>query len=162
MLFGHPALAYSRGVTMPLHFFGLGGPDRGNDGFRLSSQQQGVNEMAKTGDTEQDPALEALTTLSETVTDSARELDHLGNELTNMKRRRTRGWSWRRTFASGTPVNPLSGIARVVADLGRASGAFRRAMARSLRAEGMQVTEIATILAVTRQRVTALIRPRNQ
>jgi hypothetical protein len=119
--------------------------------------------MNKTGDTEQqDPALEALTTLSETVAHSARELNHLGNELTNMKRRRNRGWSWRKTFASGTPVNPLSGIARVVSDLGRASGAFRRAMARSLRDEGMQVTEIATILAVTRQRVSALVRPRNQ
>lgn len=113
--------------------------------------------MAKTGKIKQDPALEALTTLSETAEASARELDHLGNELTAMERHRKRGWSWRRTLASSNSLNPLSRVAKVVSDLGRASGAFRRAIARSLRSEGMQITEIATLLAVTRQRVSALI-----
>jgi hypothetical protein len=113
--------------------------------------------MAKTGGIEHDPALEALGTLSETAEASARELNHLGNELATMERRRKGGWSWHQTLSSSVSVNPLSAIARIVSDLGRTSGVFRRAMVRSLRGEGMQVTEIAQMLAVTRQRVSALI-----
>jgi hypothetical protein len=117
--------------------------------------------MAKTGKAEEDPALQALDTLSVTAESSARELHHLGNELVAMKRRRKRGWSWHRTLVSSAALNPLAAVARIVSDLGRSSGAFRRALARSLRDEGMQVSEIATALAVTRQRVSALIRPKS-
>ena len=56
-------------------------------------------------------------------------------------------------------ITTLSAVASSSAD---ASGAFRRALAVGLRKEGMQVTEIAALFGVSRQRVSALIRPRRQ
>jgi len=107
-----------------------------------------------------DPALEALTTLSEAATVGAGELHLLGDELSEMRQRRQRGWSWRRIMASSASANPLSAIATIVARLGRTSGTFRRAAACALREEGMRVTDIASLLGVTRQRITSLTRPR--
>ena len=117
--------------------------------------------MADTTDAEQgDPALEALTTLSEVASASATELNVVGDELIAMKQRRRRGWSWHRILSSSSSLLP--DLARIVANLGGASGAFRRTVARALQQEGMQVKEIASLLAVTRQRVSALIRPRRK
>jgi predicted transcriptional regulator len=53
-------------------------------------------------------------------------------------------------------------LTTIATNFGRASGAFRRALAIGLRQEGMQVTEIAALFGVSRQRVSALIRPRRQ
>jgi predicted transcriptional regulator len=50
-------------------------------------------------------------------------------------------------------------MARVAADLGAASGSFRRALAKALRGEGMQVNDIADNFGVSRQRVSTLVRP---
>jgi predicted transcriptional regulator len=47
-----------------------------------------------------------------------------------------------------------------LANLGQAIGAFRRALASTLRTEGMRVTEIASLFEVSRQRVSALVRPK--
>jgi hypothetical protein len=116
--------------------------------------------MAETVDREQDPALEALTTLSEAAAASARELTLLDHEFAAMRRRRYRGWSWRQIFASARSAEMLSCAARIVAHLGRATGGFRRAAARALRSEGMQVVQIAALLEVSRQRVSALVRPK--
>jgi hypothetical protein len=78
-----------------------------------------------------------------------------------VQHRRRRGWSWQRIMSSAGPHNPLKATTGILADVARASGEFRRALAKSLRDEGMHTTEIARLLDVTRQRVSALLRPRD-
>jgi hypothetical protein len=57
--------------------------------------------MAHTEDhAHRDAALEALTTLSEVASASVAELNVVGDELTMMKQRRRRGWSWRKILSS--------------------------------------------------------------
>ena len=119
--------------------------------------------MSDIKDAEQgDPALEALTTLSEVASASATELGAVGDELIAMKQRRRRGWSWHRILSSSSSSSLFSDLARTVTKLGSASGAFRRTAARALQKEGMQIKAIASLFAVTRQRVSALIRPQRK
>lgn len=114
----------------------------------------------ETKDVEQDPAFHALTALAEAAASSADDLNALDDELTAMGRHRRQGWSWRRIVSSNGATSPLSGAARIAANLARAAGGFRRALAQALQNEGMQVTAIADLFAVSRQRVSALTRPR--
>ena len=108
---------------------------------------------------ERDPVLRALAILSDAATSSANHLTVLSEDLAAVRVHRMRGWSWRRILADADLSNPLSALTGVAADLARACGAFRRALALGLRREGMQVTEIATLFEVSRQRVSALLRP---
>jgi hypothetical protein len=112
--------------------------------------------MSGTGQREEEQALEALTTLSDVAESSANGLIRLGGELTVMERRRRRGWSWRRIISATESPNPISTVMRIVDNLGRASGHLRRALTRALRSEGMQITEVATLFGVSRQRASAL------
>jgi hypothetical protein len=111
-------------------------------------------------DLREDSALDALTTLSKVTSRGVEDLNAVQDDLATMEERRRRGWSWRRILASTESHNPLSDVARIVADLGIASGRFRRALARALRGEGMRINEIGSLLEVTRQRVSALVRNR--
>ncbi len=107
-----------------------------------------------------DPTLDALTELSEAVSSGADGLCDLHDDLSRMRRRRGRGWSWQRILSAEGVANSLSIATRVVAGLARAIGVFRRSLADALRSEGMSVTDIAALLDVSRQRVSALVRPR--
>jgi hypothetical protein len=115
--------------------------------------------MVDSLEVEQDPVLEALTNLSEVATSSASDLAELNEELAILRRNRLQGWSWRRIVADADSPNPLALLTKIAADLGRACGGFRRALAVGLQREGLQVTEIATLFEVSRQRVSALLRP---
>jgi galactokinase/mevalonate kinase-like predicted kinase len=116
-------------------------------------------EVTSTSEVE-DPALEALSTLSDVATSGAEELTSLGDNLAVMGQRRRRGWTWRRILSSTDAAGVLAGVAKVASSLGAASGSMRRALARGLRVEGMRVGEIADLFDVSRQRVSALVRPR--
>jgi hypothetical protein len=116
--------------------------------------------MAETEEIGQDRVLEALASLSDVATSSANELLALTEDLADIRRHRTSGWSWRRIVSADDSPKPLSVLTDIAANFARASGAYRRALAHGLRSEGMQVTEIATLFEVSRQRVSALIRPR--
>jgi hypothetical protein len=107
---------------------------------------------------EEDPVLEALTSLSAIATSSAGDLTALNEDLQRVRQRRLQGSSWRHIMADGGSPHLLSTFSKVVADLGRACGQFRRALALGLRREGLQVTEIGMLFHVSRQRVSALIR----
>jgi hypothetical protein len=117
--------------------------------------------MAETQAMEQDLVLGALASLSEIATTSANELLALTEDLADIRRQRIDGWSWRRIVSSEESPKPLSVLTHIASNFARASGGYRRALANGLRAEGMQVTEIASLFEVSRQRVSALIRPRN-
>jgi hypothetical protein len=113
--------------------------------------------MTDAGDAQEDLTLKALTTLSEVTLRTVDELNAVTDDLVAMQRRRRRGWSWRRILSSAPAPNPLTSVAGIASNLGRASGDFRRALIRSLRIEGMRITEVATLLEVSRQRVSALV-----
>jgi hypothetical protein len=108
---------------------------------------------------ERDPVLEALTNLSAVATSSANDLADLNEDLAILRRNRLQGWTWRRIITDANSPNPLSLLTKIAADLARACGGFRRALAVGLRREGLQVTEIAGLFEVSRQRVSALLRP---
>jgi hypothetical protein len=114
--------------------------------------------MAESSGVEQDLVLEALTNLSDVATSTADDLAELNEDLARMRRRRQQGSSWRHILSDSDVPNPLSLFTKVAADLALACGGFRRAMAIGLRREGLQVTEIASLFDVSRQRVSALIR----
>jgi hypothetical protein len=115
--------------------------------------------MAESLELEQDPVLVALVYLSEVALSSASDLMELHEDLASLRHNRRQGWTWRRIIAEADSPNPLSSMAKIAANLARACGGFRRALALGLRNEGLQVTEIASMFEVSRQRVSALIRP---
>ncbi len=118
--------------------------------------------MAELLKVEDDPVLEALTSLSDVAISSADELTALNEDLQRVRLRRLQGSSWRHIMAESGSPHLLSTLTKIVADLGRACGGFRRALALGLRREGLQVTEIGTLFRVSRQRVSALIRPHGE
>jgi hypothetical protein len=118
------------------------------------------SEGTQSGEAREDPVVTALTTLSDVATSSADDLLGLNEHLDEIRSRRIRGWSWHRIISDVDVPNPLSLLTHIATNFARASGGFRRALAVGLRKEGMQVTEIASLFGVSRQRVSALIRPR--
>jgi hypothetical protein len=118
-------------------------------------------EEATTKGGEGDPVVTALTTLSHVATSSANELLGLNQDLTQIRDHRLEGWSWRRIMDDNEAKKPLSAITEIATNFARASGGFRRALATGLRGEGLQVTEVAALFDVSRQRVSALLRPRD-
>jgi hypothetical protein len=114
--------------------------------------------MAESLELEQDPVLEALAILSEVALSSASDLADLNKDLASLRHNRMQGWSWQRIIADADTPNPLALLTKIAADLGRACGGFRRALALGLRREGLQITEIASMFEVSRQRVSALVR----
>jgi hypothetical protein len=117
-------------------------------------------EEAEPGGAREDPVVTALTTLSDVAVASADDLMGLNEHLDTIRNHRIRGWSWHRIISDDALPNPLSVLTTIATNFASASGAFRRALAVGLRKEGMQVTEIAGLFGVSRQRVSALIRPR--
>ena len=120
------------------------------------------SEEAESGETREDPVVQALTTLSDVAASSADDLIGLNEDLAVLRNHRVRGRSWHRIISDDDAPNPLSSLTSIATNFARASGGFRRALAVGLRKEGMQVTEIAALFGVSRQRVSALIRPRGQ
>jgi hypothetical protein len=118
--------------------------------------------MTSTVNAEQDVALEALNTLSDVAASSVNGLTEVHAQLAALRRQRRRGWSWRRIASSDDSPNPLASITGIAANLAMASAGFLRALAHALRSEGMQLTKIAPLLDVSRQRVGALLRPRRE
>jgi hypothetical protein len=106
-----------------------------------------------------DATLSALNNLAEVTSSSIETLGEVHDQLALVERRRRRGWSWRRIFSQARTPNPLALVTCVAIELGRATAEFRRAIARALRSEGMTISDVGPILSVSRQRVSALLRP---
>lgn len=113
--------------------------------------------MSDTKQADEDLALSALNSLSETTASSTEGLTAVNSQLAEARRRRRCGWSWLR-IASDTDVpNPLAIVTAIAADLAISAGEFRRALAHSLRSEGLPLSKIASLLDVSGQRVGALL-----
>ena len=108
-----------------------------------------------------DPTLDADEETSEAVSSGADGLSDFHDDLSRMRRRRGR-----RLVVATDPLGRGSGklalhggprSSRVLPAPSESSG---RWLADALRSEGMSVTYIAALLDVSRQRVSALVRPR--
>jgi len=118
-------------------------------------------ETAGNGKQDGDSVDAALAELSDVAASSATELISLQEDLDEIRGYRMRGRPWRHIISDTDSPNPLSLLTKVAANVSRAGGAYRRALAVGLRKDGMQVTEIARLFDVSRQRVSALLRPRD-
>jgi hypothetical protein len=116
--------------------------------------------MTETAKTEHDVALDALDALSDAAASSIEGLTEVHTQLAQVRRRRRRGWTWRRIVSSEDSLQPLTNATGIAANLAVASAEFRRGLAHALKNEGMQLTQIAPLLEVSRQRIGALLRPR--
>ena len=105
------------------------------------------------------PVSEAVAALKEVAAVSADQLDALQDDLTTIQSHRRRGSSWRHIIATDDIPKPLVRISAIVARLALAGGALRRTLALALREEGMPIKEIASRFEVSRQRISALVRP---
>jgi hypothetical protein len=113
--------------------------------------------MPDTKQADEDLALSALNSLSETTASSIEGLTAVNFQLAEVRRRRRRGWTWLRIASNADGPNPLATVTAIAADLAVATGEFRRALAHSLRSEGLPLSRIASLLDVSRQRVGALL-----
>jgi hypothetical protein len=109
---------------------------------------------------QQDVALEALETLAEVTSSGIDGLNDVNEQLSHAQRQRRMGWTWHRIVANTDLADSLSAMARITAELARASGEFRRSLVHVLRGEGIAISEIGHFFAVSRQRVSTLLRPR--
>jgi hypothetical protein len=125
-------------------------------------RNQGALDTTEATHTEHDVALDALDTLSDVAATSIEGLTEVQTQLAQVRRRRRRGWTWRRIVSSEDSPKPLEKVTAIAANLAIASAEFRRGLAHSLRNEGLQLTKIAPLLEVSRQRIGALLRPRRQ
>jgi len=114
--------------------------------------------MSELPEVAEDPVLEALSNLTRVATSCEGHLADLRRDLNRLRQKRLDGWTLRRIMAEVDSPSPLALMTKVASDLARACGGFRRALALGLRQEGLQVTEIATLFEVSRQRVSALVR----
>jgi len=114
--------------------------------------------MSQTPEMAKDPVVEALSNLTKVAASCESDLAELRRNLDRVRRHRLDGWTLRRIMAEAGSPTPLSLMNRIASDLARACGGFRRALALGLRLEGLQVTEIAALFEVSRQRVSALVR----
>jgi hypothetical protein len=136
-----------------------GGNETGGCGTPGFAPRAEGKELGVIDQIDQDPATTALDLLVGAADEGVTELRALRRDLNSMKEHRIRGWSWRQTVSNMSVPNPLTRMARIGSDLASAGGAFRRALARALRSEGVKVTTIADLFDVSRQRVSTLIRP---
>jgi hypothetical protein len=105
---------------------------------------------------EDDPTLGALSQVADLVKSAEGELRDLNGDLETMQVERAMGHSWKRIMTGAGSPNPISKLATITANLGRANGALRRAVTKALRLEGMRVESIASLFEVSRQRISAL------
>jgi hypothetical protein len=105
-------------------------------------------------------ALDTLDSLTEAATAGIEGLIDVREQLEDVRRRKKKGWSWQEIMRTTEVPSPLTSLMAIVARLGSASAAFRRDIVHSLRLEGLRLTEIASLLGTSRQRVSALLRAR--
>ena len=101
--------------------------------------------MPETERIDEDRTLKALESLSEAAVSGANELNMLNDELTTMRRRRRRGWTWRRIMNTSSLSNPITGVQSVISKLLRTSNIFRRSLARALHREDAGMDEIVRL-----------------
>ena len=107
-----------------------------------------------------DAATSALRELDKALQSSIGELSAARARVETVLAERTAGRSWR-DIASGEE-RPLvvESVTNVLEQLSAVGSRFRRAQAQALHREGLSMERVAALFGVTRQRVSALLRDR--
>ncbi len=109
-----------------------------------------------------DPVLEALDGLVRALRENRSRIEATIERAERIREQREQGMSYRE-IESGVDRPLIVELTRDnLAALVEAGSRLRRAEARALHAEGMTMEQIAELFGVTRQRVSALLRGREQ
>jgi hypothetical protein len=111
--------------------------------------------------TTDDPAHRALEELVDELDKCAAELDRARSRAVALLRERAAGRPWLDVVTSESRPLVVESITRVLGALATAGHAWRLEQAAALRAEQVSINRIAALFGVTRQRISALLRERD-
>ena len=103
---------------------------------------------------------EAIDELKVALRRNVERIERALSQSDQLEKARSEGRSWRDVVAAEERPLILELISQNLDDLYQAGGRLRRAQARALHSEGMSMEQIARVFGVTRQRVSALLKPR--
>ena len=112
-------------------------------------------------DTKDDPAHRALEQLVAELDKCAAELDRARTRAGVLLRERAAGRPWLDVVTSESRPLVVESISTVLGALATAGHAERLEQAAALRAEQVSINRIAALFGVTRQRISALLRERD-
>ena len=108
-----------------------------------------------------EPAYQALADLVAELDRCAAELDHARKRAGILLRERAAGRPWLEIVTEESRPLVVESISTVLASLATAGHAWRREQAVALQAEHVSINRIAALFGVTRQRISALLRERD-
>jgi hypothetical protein len=107
-----------------------------------------------------DPALQALAQLVTTLDDCVTQLVDARTRAGGLLRERKTGRPWIDIVSAESRPLVVESISTVLGALATAGHAWRREEAAALQSEAVSINRIAAMFGVTRQRISALLRER--
>ena len=111
---------------------------------------------------EHDPAVQALARLVTTLDTCVTQLDDARTRARALLRERTTGRPWVEIVTAESRPLVVESISAVLGSLATAGHAWRREEAAALQSEDVSVNRIAAMFGVTRQRISTLLREREE
>jgi hypothetical protein len=102
----------------------------------------------------------SLEDLARAVDESAHDQRHLARKIRQFRDARLKGRTWHEILARESKPQALHLVTGILRRLSPVSGTLRRLLARGLRAEGATMPEIGERFGVSHQRVSTLLRRR--
>jgi len=109
-----------------------------------------------------DEADRALAALMEEIGVVIAALEHARGRAHDLQEQRRRGRSWEEIVLAEQRPLIVEQLSSAMASLAGAGGHWRRMQAQALHDENVSINRIAALYGVTRQRVSALLRGRDQ
>jgi hypothetical protein len=108
-----------------------------------------------------DPTVEALDVLIGELGDCLARLEHARDRARELRELRLGGRSWLDIVSHEQRPLVVESISSVLASLSGAGSRWRREQALALQSEDVSINRIAAMFGVTRQRISALVRGRD-
>ena len=109
-----------------------------------------------------DPAVEALAQLVTTLDECVTQLADARTRAGVLLRERKTGRAWVEIVSAESRPLVVESISTVLGSLATAGHAWRREEAAALQSEAVSINRIAAMFGVTRQRISALLRERDE
>jgi hypothetical protein len=109
-----------------------------------------------------DPASQALTQLVSTLDDCVAQLEDARTRARRLLRERQTGRPWVEIVSAESRPLVVESISTVLSSLATAGHAWRPEEAAALQSEDVSINRIAAMFGVTRQRISALLREREE
>ncbi len=110
--------------------------------------------------TRRDPVLTALNELTATLEANASDQRMLARRVQSAVKARGTGKSWTDILEGESDPSTIRLVTDILGRTSRVSGQLRRALAVSLREDGLTIPAIANMFGVTHQRISSLLRSR--